>query len=344
MGTRLNKIVIFSVAVLTLVAAAAAYVWFTDHRVGNFRIPAKLYVYPGTGASEVLSELLSDGSVKRPASLKRAFSSVISGGEIQPGYYVFAPSSSSYYAARALKFGWQTPVTMTLSGTIRTKEALARKISKGMMVDSLSVLNALRDNQFLSQYGFDTVSVFSMVIPDSYQMKWTASVEDIFARFKKEYDAFWTPENLRKADAVRLTQREVSVLASIVDGESHYAPELPTIAGVYLNRLAIGMKLQADPTVAFCFGYKLNRILERHLTYDSPYNTYMYAGLPPGPISVPPKACLEAVLNHESHNYYYFCASPAMNGSHVFAAGYAEHLVNARAFQKALNERTKSKK
>ena len=343
MGTRLNKIVIFSVAVLTLVAAAAAYVWFTDHRVGNFRIPAKLYVYPGTGASEVLSELLSDGSVKRPASLKRAFSSVISGGEIQPGYYVFAPSSSSYYAARALKFGWQTPVTMTLSGTIRTKEALARKISKGMMVDSLSVLNALRDNQFLSQYGFDTVSVFSMVIPDSYQMKWTASVEDIFARFKKEYDAFWTPENVAKAEKQGLTKEQVSILASIVKGETNYEPEMPSVAGVYLNRLRIGMPLQADPTVAFCFDYQPTRILNRHLQVESPYNTYRHPGLPPGPIAVPTKACLNAVLNPDPHDYLYFCANADMSGTHAFARTLPEHMRNARAFQAAVDRRNSSR-
>lgn len=344
MKSGLRKVLFLCAAIVAAVAAVALYTWYADHRMGNFSRPEKVYVYPGTSASEVIGDILSSGSVKRPGSLRRAFNSVFKEGTPEPGYYVFSPSSSSIYAARAVRFGWQTPVRMTLSGTIRTKETLARKIAKGMLVDSVSVLSALRDPAFLSAYGFDTVSVFSLVIPDSYDMKWTASLEDIFARFKKEYDAFWTPENVRKAKSAGLTPQEVSVLASIVDGESHYAPELPTIAGVYLNRLAIGMRLQADPTVAYCFGYRLNRILERHLSYDSPYNTYMYAGLPPGPISVPPKACLEAVLNHGSHNYYYFCASPAMDGSHVFASGYAEHLVNARAFQKALNERTKAKK
>ena len=158
------------------------------------------------------------------------------------------------------------------------------------------------------------------------------------------YEAFPTPERLAAAKARRLTPREVSVLASIVDGESKYVPEQPSIAAVYLNRLSTGMRLQADPTVAFCFDYKLNRILKSHLLVDSPYNTYQHAGLPPGPISCPPKTCLEAVLHPSSHNYLYFCADPAFNGTHRFAASYSEHLSNARAFQTALTERQRGKK
>ena len=338
----MKRIILIAAVFFAIGAAVGVSGYYMDHKAGNFTAPESVHVYPGTSPEEAVGLLLEAGAVKRPGSLRRAFRSVICDGEVQPGYYVFSPSSSSFYAARALKFGWQTPVTMTLSGTIRTKETLAKKLSRNMLVDSLDIINALRDNKFLSAYGFDTVSVFSLVIPDSYEMKWTSSVDEIFARLKKEYDAFWTPENVRKASALGLDPRRASILASIVDGESHNAKELPLIAGVYLNRLAIGMRLQADPTVAFCFGYRLKRILRRHTEYDSPYNTYVYAGLPPGPISVPPKACLEAVLNPGRHNYYYFCASPAMDGTHVFASDYAEHCRNAKAFQKALDERLRN--
>jgi len=136
----------------------------------------------------------------------------------------------------------------------------------------------------------------------------------------------------------------VSTLASIVKGESRYKPELPKIAGVYLNRLNIGMKLQADPTVAFCYDYTLNRILNRHLTIDSPYNTYKYHGLPPGPICVPDREYLEAVLNPDyGGGNIYFCADPSFNGSHRFAKTWAEHKANAIAFQRALTARNKAK-
>jgi UPF0755 protein len=213
-----------------------------------------------------------------------------------------------------------------------------------MMVDSASVADALYDEDFLAGYGFNSENVFAMVLPDTYQMYWTASVEEIFDRFKKEYDAFWTDARKDKAKKQGLTPMQVSIMASIVSGETLKNFEYPVIAGVYLNRYRKGMKLQADPTVCFCFDYKLDRVLKKHLTIDSPYNTYKYVGLPPAPINVPPKACLDAVLNAENHNYIYFCASPAFDGTHRFAATYSEHMKNARAFQKELTARRKAKK
>ena len=213
-----------------------------------------------------------------------------------------------------------------------------------MMVDSTSVADALYDEEFLAGYGFNSENIFAMVIPDTYQMYWTASVEDIFDRLKKEYDAFWTEERQEKARKQGLTPMQVSVMASIVSGETLKNFEYPIIAGAYLNRYRKGMKLQADPTVCFCFDYKLDRVLKKHLTVDSPYNTYKYVGLPPAPINVPPKACLDAVLNPQEHNYIYFCASPEFDGTHRFAATYTEHMKNAKAFHKELTARRKAKK
>ncbi len=174
-------------------------------------------------------------------------------------------------------------------------------------------------------------------------MYWTASVKDIFDRFKKEYDVFWNEERMAKAKAQGLSPMEVSVMASIVSGETLQAFEYPIIAGVYLNRYKTGMKLQADPTIAYIHDYTLDRILKKHLAVDSPYNTYKYAGLPPAPINVPPKACLEAVLNPAQHKYIFFCASAAFDGTHNFAVTYSEHLKNARAFQRALTARNRAK-
>ena len=242
-----------------------------------------------------------------------------------------------------LTHGWQTPGNMTLSGTIRTKARLAQKIAAQMMADSASIAQALDSAEFLQPYGFTPENVFAMILPDTYEMYWTATVEEIFDRFKKEYDAFWTEERLAKAKAQGLSQMEVSIMASIVSGETLKSFEYPVIAGVYLNRYKKGMKLQADPTIAFCYDYTLDRILKKHLTVDSPYNTYQHVGLPPAPINVPPKGCLEAVLNPDKHGYIYFCASPAFDGTHKFAVTYTEHLKNARAFQRELTARRKAK-
>ena len=293
--------------------------------------------------SQVLDSLAAGAGTLRPNSLKRAFAKMEVEQKMKPGRYVVEPSSVSMYVARMLVFGWQTPQNMTLSGTLRKKDRIAQRIGSQMMVDSAAVADALNDEAFLAEYGFTPENVFALILPDTYEMYWTASVKEIFDRFKKEYDAFWTDERLAKAKAQGLTQMQVSVMASIVSGETLKTFEYPIIAGVYLNRYKKGMKLQADPTIAFCYDYTLDRILKKHLTVDSPYNTYKHVGLPPAPINVPPKACLEAVLNPESHKYIYFCASPAFDGTHRFAVTYSEHLKNARAFQRELTARRKAK-
>lgn len=342
-----SKILWAVLAVLVVLAGVVAFVggrYYVDNKQPNFTKDYVLYVYPDTPVEQVLDSLCVGAGAVRPKSLERAFAKVEVVQKMKPGKYVIEPSHTSIYVARMLVFGWQTPQNLTLSGTIRSKGVLAKKIAMQMMVDSASVASALNDDAFLAGYGFNSEDVFGLVLPDTYQMYWTASVEEIFDRFKKEYDAFWTPERVAKAEAQGLTRKQVSVVASIVSGETLKNFEYPIIAGVYLNRYKKGMKLQADPTVCFCFDYKLDRVLKKHLTVDSPYNTYKYAGLPPAPINVPPKACLDAVLNPDKHGYIYFCASPAFDGTHRFAVTYTEHMKNARAFQKELTARRKAQK
>lgn len=335
-----KKILIIAGLVIATVGAVVGGLYYNDNKRANFSDGCVLYVYPDMTAEQVCDSLQS--VVVRPRSLERAFKKIEVAEKIKPGRYVVEPSFTSVYVARMLVFGWQTPQNMTLSGTIRKKGVLAKKIASQMMVDSASVAQALDSAAFLAPYGFTPANVFAMILPDTYQMYWTASVTEIFDRFKKEYDRFWTPERLAKAKAQKLSQMQVSVMASIVSGETLKAFEYPVIAGVYLNRYKKGMKLQADPTVAFCHDYTLDRILKKHLTIDSPYNTYKYVGLPPAPINVPPKACIDAVLNPDTHKYIYFCANPAFDGTHRFAVTYTEHLKNAREFQRALTARRKA--
>jgi len=333
------KPLVFSfVAILALAVAIVFLNWYSDHRRSNFEGESDLYVYPGTSVEEVVSRLKDSCNVLRPRSIDRVFESVDS---IAPGHYTISSGLSSIYVSRMVSRGWQTPVRLVLSGTMRTQEGIARKISSQMMLDSLDVIISLRDPELLGRYGFTPEDVFGLIMPDTYEVWWTDGMEQLLDKQKEAYDAFWTEERLSKAKSLGLTRKEVSVLASIVSGETNYEPEMPSIAGVYLNRLRLGMKLQADPTVAFLLDYKVNRILNRHLQIDSPYNTYMYAGLPPAPIAVPSKACLNAVLNPDRHGYLYFCASPDFNGTHRFASSYSEHLRNAREFQSALNKRSK---
>ena len=343
--TRKNLVLIVA-AVLAVAGAVCCFVagrYYVDNKKSNFTEDYVLYVYGNTTDVQVMDSLKANAGVVRPGSLKRCFDKMDVAGNIKPGRYVISTESPSIYVARMLVFGWQTPQKLTLSGTMRSKGSIAKKISSQMMVDSVSVAAALNDPVFLAGYGFTPENVFALFLPDTYEMFWTASVTEIFSRMKKEYDAFWNSDRLAKARAQRLTPMQVSVLASIVSGETLKSFEYPVIAGVYLNRYRKGMKLQADPTVAFCYDYKLDRILKKHLTVDSPYNTYKYAGLPPAPINVPPKACLDAVLEPQQHNYIYFCASPAFDGTHRFAVSYSDHLKNARAFQRELSARRRAK-
>jgi len=317
-------------------------IYLVDNKLPNVIEKGEIYVYPQTGSAEVLAQL--DSLVKRPKSLQRCFKAKEVETYIQPGHYVLEPGQTSVYVARMLNNCWQTPVRLTLSGTLRDKGEIARKLGVQMMADSAEFRAAFSDQEFLSQYGFDTVNVFSMLIPDTYEVFWTSSVKEVFDLQKKAYDAFWTNERIQKAKSLSMTPLQVSILASIVSGETNYLPEMPDIACAYLNRLRIGMRLQADPTIAYCFDYKVNRILKKHLEVNSPYNTYKHAGLPPGPIYVPSKAALDAVLNPSNKKYIYFCADPSFNGSHRFASNYSEHLSNARAFQRALTQRAASQK
>lgn len=340
------KITVRVLVVLAVLAGAAGYVlgmYYSDNKKPNFTQEYVLYVRPETTVQQVVDSLQLRAGTLRPKSVLRTFGKMDVGTQMKPGRYVIEPSATSIYVARMLVFGWQTPQNLVLSGTMRSKGRIAKKISTQMMVDSASVAQALDSADFLKKYGFTPENVFALILPDTYQMYWTASVEDIFDRLKKEYDAFWTSERDAKAKAQGLSRMQVSIMASIVSGETLKAFEYPVIAGVYLNRYKKKMKLQADPTIAFCYDYKLDRILKKHLAIDSPYNTYKYVGLPPAPINVPPKACLDAVLEPQKHKYIYFCASPAFDGTHRFAVTYSEHLKNARAFQRELTARRKAK-
>ncbi len=318
-----------------------AWQYYYDRKVPNFRSSSELFIRPDTPVDSVVAQLLRSSDVVRPASVRRVFRKVDS---VKPGHYTVSAKDPSIYVARMVHAGWQTPVKLVLSGTLRRQQDLASKISRQMMLDSIDVIRALRDSALLASYGFRTEDVFALFFPDTYEVWWTDPMTAVLDKQKAAYDAFWTEDNLRKAAAQGLTQREVPILASIVKGETNYEPEMPSIAGVYLNRLHKGMKLQADPTIAYCFDYELDRVLKKHLEVDSPFNTYKNFGLPPAPIYVPTRAALEAVLNPDRHGYIFFCASPEFNGTHRFAVTYSEHLTNAREFQRALTARRAAKK
>ena len=222
----------------------------------------------------------------------------------------------------------------------RTTDRLAGALSRKLMMDSLALSILLKDSAFCAAQGYDTATIVCMFVPNTYEVYWNTSIENFMTRIKKEHDKFWDKNRQEKAAAIGLDPNEVCTLASIIDEETSNNPEKPMIARMYLNRLEKGMPLQADPTVKFALkDFALKRIYHDMLNTDSRYNTYKYAGLPPGPIKVASVAGIDAVLNAASHNYLYMCAKEDFSGTHNFASTYSEHLKNAAKYAKALNER-----
>ena len=255
------------------------------------------------------------------------------------GRYALHPTDNMRYLHRRLSMGYQTPVKLTI-GSVRTLDRMARNVARQLMIDSTEVMKLMNDTAFIRQLGYTPQTLPALFIPNTYEVYWNMSAEDFMARMQKEHKAYWNEKRMKQAEAIGLTPIEVATLASIVEEETAVNAEKPMVAGLYINRLKRGMLLQADPTVKFSMGdFELRRILYKHLEVDSPYNTYKYAGLPPGPIRVPSYQGLESVLNYTKHPYIYMCAKEDFSGTHNFAVTSAQHAANARRYQQALNRR-----
>jgi UPF0755 protein len=238
-----------------------------------------------------------------------------------------------------LRSGEQEPVKLVFNEA-RTKQDFLEVVNNQIEADKDELQSLMSDDDFLKEYGLNSKNVLTLFIPNTYEFYWNTSAHLFIDRMAKENEKFWTKNRIQKAQKLGLTKAEVSILASIVQQESRVVDEQPVIAGVYLNRIKKGMHLQADPTVIFAIGdFTIKRVLNVHLDFDSPYNTYKYAGLPPGPICLPYSTTIDAVLNRKPHNYIYFCAKEDFSGRHNFAANIAEHDRNAAKFRRALNAR-----
>ena len=258
--------------------------------------------------------------------------------KIIPGCYALKTDMNNWEAIRLLKSGQQTPVHITFNN-VRTHEELARKITNNIETSARAIEVLLNDSAFVSQYGFNLETIRAMFIPNTYEVYWTVTPQALVERMYQEYQRFWNRQRLSKAKALDLTPLEVSILASIVQEETTKMDEAPTIAGVYRNRLRKGMRLQSCPTLKYAMGNLLiKRILKKYQEIDSPYNTYKYKGLPPGPINIPSIAAIDAVLNLEEHDYLYFSAKENFSGYHRFATTLQGHIRNAKPYRQALNK------
>lgn len=339
-----NSFLKISLIVLTVLVVLAAIILpglYKKYLKANTNVTTKTYLYIPTNATyqqvldsidkhQIFIDKASFLSLAEDRDFKTRFKS---------GRYPFEKGMNNRQILNMLVAGNQEAVDLSFRN-IRLKDNFAAIASKKLEFDSTSLVQLLDSTEFIKLYGFDKENIYTMFIPNSYQMYWNISAKDFFIRMNKEYIKFWNEKRLAKAKALNLSQQDVTILASIVDSEALMDKEMPTIAGLYLNRLTKGIKLEADPTVIFANNdFTIRRVLNKHLRTESPYNTYRNLGLPPGPITMPSINAIDAVLNHDSHNYIYMCAKEDFSGYHNFAINLSDHLANARKFQAALNAR-----
>lgn len=339
---RIRRIIILVFAALIFIAMLFGYRLFQTVMKSSVKTPNNesfsLYIPTGASYEQVIDsikthQLISDMEGFEWLAKKKNYPQ-----RIHPGHYLFKQGMSNNQVVNMLLGGLQTPVKVTFNN-MRDVRMLAGRISQQIEADSLSIVSLLDNKDSLQAWGFDTRTIPSLFLPNTYEFYWNSSAWKFVNRMRQEYDKFWNDERLKKAQALGLTPQQVSTLASIVDKETNKTDEMSRIAGVYLNRLRDGWLLQADPTLVFAVGdFELKRILNVHKEVESPYNTYKYNGLPPGPICIPSLASINAVLNPEKHNYYYFCAKEDFSGYHNFAKTLSEHNRNAERYRKALGK------
>jgi UPF0755 protein len=300
-----------------------------------------IFIDERTDFPVLISKLRTDARIKNINVFRFVASAMqLNDGKLKTGRYAVSPAMSFVSAVRMFRNGQQTPVKITFNN-IRLKTDFAERIGEQLMFSPESLLDALNNNDTSSLNGLDTATVLTLFIPNTYEMYWNITVEKFIDRMRREHERFWNGRRLDSAGKIQLSPVEVSILASIVEEETAIKSDYPVIAGLYINRLRCGMPLQADPTVKFAVGdFSLRRILYTHLKTESPYNTYKYSGLPPGPIRIPSIAAIDAVLNYTHHNYLYMVAKDDLSGKTSFAATLVEHNRNARKYREALNRKS----
>ncbi len=335
------RAILISIGVLAVIISVFLAEQYYRWNICNFR--ARDYqehaynIYEGASIDSVLNLLREDYDISSETDLKMHMRFLVFNTP-EPGHYVFPAQIGDRELIERLKYGYQTPVRITWTNNIRTREELAGKVTTHLQMDSATLLPYLEDDAFLEPYGMNKETSRCLFIPNTYEVFWNITPEGLFKRMQREYNVFWNERRRAKADSIGLTPIEVAIIASIVEGESHNKQEMPVIASLYINRVRKGMPLQACPTIKYALGdFKLKRILYRHLNVDSPYNTYKNPGLPPGPIRCAAPATMDMVLDAPETNYLFMCASPELNNTHIFSSSYGNHSAAAKQYRHTMD-------
>jgi UPF0755 protein len=339
----IKKILLWFVFLLALAGSIAAYIGYKMVYTPNTTLQNKqseMINIPTRSTFEDVLKILSDSNLLknkesfiRIAKLKKYVHNV------KPGRYRITANMSNDMLINHLRAGMQEPVFLTFTN-IRKKEQLVSVVCKKIEADSTELLALLNNDSYLKEnLGIKSEAALTLFIPNTYNFKWNTSAKKFLQRMQTEYKKFWSAERRSKAKQIGLSPTQVSILASIVQAEQQqYKEERPVIAGLYLNRLKLGIPLQSDPTVVYALDdFAIKRVLDKQKAVDSPYNTYQHTGLPPGPIYLPEISSIDAVLNYQKNNYIYMCAKEDFSGKHNFASTLAQHNRNAERYRAALN-------
>ena len=335
-----NRIVVIILAVVLAVGGYFSFKFYHTYFAPNVTAKEKyLYVKTGYVFEDLVTDLRYKEVLNDTGTFLQAAEKMNLQGTLKPGKYRLKEGMNNRTLINMLKAGNQEAVKLKFQN-IRKIEGLASLLAKNLEPDSAAFMRLLDSAAYAEKFGFTKETVYTMFIPNTYEMWWNTSPEEFFEKMNGEYLKFWNAERRKQAAALGLDPIKATILASIVDAEALYDKEMPTIAGLYLNRLERGILLQADPTVIFANNdFTVKRVTGELLRVDSRYNTYKYAGLPPGPINMPSINAIDAVLNKEDNNYLYMCAKEDFSGYHNFAATVQEHNINAKKYREALNKR-----
>lgn len=334
---------VFVGAIALVLIAGAVFFWIGNRMVNQsvtaFRQDAKTILLPQALPVEALADVLLTDSV---ITQKEAFLKVAELKKFttaKPGRYLIQQGASNNLLINRFRSGDQDPVRVTFNAT-RTHNELAGRVAQQLMLDSAALAKKMRDPNTAAQFGFSPEAFKSMFIPNTYEFWWNTDPDAFINRMADEFKRFWNEDRKAKAAKLKLTQSEVTTLASIVSAETAKRDEAPRVAGLYLNRLRVGMPMQADPTLIYAHNdFTITRVLNIHKEIDSPYNTYRSAGLPPGPINFPDATYIDAVLNPENHDYIFMCAKADFSGYHHFSKTLSQHNAYASEYQREISKR-----
>ena len=341
-SSRFKKIILWSLFILIILAGSAGYYLYKVITEPNTWTPegkpVSVYIPTGSDFGDLKRILYENGLIIHRKNFEWLAEKKQLVNSVKPGRYIVKNGLSNLELVNMFRAGEQVPVKVIFNN-VRDIYQLAGKVGKQIEADSAGIINLLTDSVYLSKMGLKPVYAGVIFIPNTYEFWWNTDANGFIQRMYKEYENFWNPERMKKAEELGMTREEIITLASIVEKETNKNDEKPKIAGVYINRLKKGWRLQADPTLIYALGdYSITRVLNKHKLVDSPYNTYQHLGLPPGPICIPSISSIDAVLNYDKSNYFYFCAKDDFSGYHVFAKTNRQHQVNAKKYQKALKE------